>query len=87
MPILTLYSKPNCCLCEEGLPIVERLADRYHLTVEKVDITSNPRLYELHGERIPVVELDGRELGWGRLSERALERKLERRQGRVGGEG
>lgn len=86
MPILTLYSKPDCCLCDQGLPIVERLADRYRLTVEKVDITSDPRLYELHGERIPVVELDGEELGWGRLSERALERKLEKWQGRGGGE-
>ncbi len=81
MATLKLYSKPDCCLCDQGLPVVERLARRYRLAVEKVDVTSDPRLYELHGERIPVLELDGEELGWGRLSERALERKLDKRRG------
>ena len=76
MPTLKLYSKPDCCLCDQGLPLVERLARRHGLQMEKVDISADPRLQELHGERIPVVELDGVELGWGRLSERALERKL-----------
>jgi hypothetical protein len=78
MAKLTFYSKPNCCLCDHGYPLVAGLATRHGLTLEKVNIENDPQLALRHGQRIPVVELDGRELGWGRLSERALERKLEK---------
>lgn len=75
--ILTLYSKADCPLCEEAYPLVSRLARRHGLVVETVDIATDPDLLERHRLRIPVLELDGVELGWGRLSERALARRLE----------
>lgn len=56
--------------------MVERLAERWKLELRRVDIAADAALTERHGERIPVLELDGEELGWGRLSERALERRL-----------
>lgn len=80
---LTFYTKPGCSLCDQGYPLVEALAERFGLTLRRVDILTDPALVERHGQRIPVVELDGEELGWGRLSARALERKLKLRA--VGG--
>jgi len=79
MNVLTFYTKPGCSLCDQGYPLVEELAERFGLEVRRVDIRSDPALVERHGQRIPVLELDGEELGWGRLSARALERNLARR--------
>ena len=79
---VVFYSKPDCPLCDEGFRKVARLAGLHGLVVKKVDIEGDPGLFERYRYRIPVVEYDGEELGWGRLSERGLERKLERRLGR-----
>lgn len=78
---LRFYSKRDCPLCDKALPLVRRLAGRHGLRLERVDIESDPVLRVRHGQRIPVVELAGRTLGWGRLSERALERELSKSGG------
>lgn len=78
MKELTFYTKPGCPLCDESYPKVSRLADRYGLVVTRVDIETDPRLLERHKHRIPVVELEGCELAWGRISERGLEKALRR---------
>jgi glutaredoxin len=75
---LLFYSKPDCPLCDEGFEKVKRLAQRHRLEVEKVNLESDPQLFEKHRHRVPVVLLGETELGWGRLSERALELKLSR---------
>ncbi len=82
---ITYYTKPNCSLCDESYPKVSRLAERYGLALTRVDIETDPGLFDLHRYRIPVVELEGHELAWGRISERGLERKL--RQALAAGEG
>ena len=74
---LVYFSKDDCPLCDKGLAVVERLAARYGLRIKKVDIASDPALFARYRERVPVLELDEAELGWGLLSERAIERKLE----------
>jgi len=81
---LRFYSRPDCPLCDKGLPAVRRLARRHGLELEKVNIASDPGLEARHGRRIPVVEVAGRTLGWGLLSERALERELARWCGEAG---
>ena len=73
---LVFFSKDDCPLCEKGLAVVARLAERYGLEIEKVDIQTEPGLCDRYGERIPVLECGGEELGWGLLSERAIDRKL-----------
>ena len=80
--ILTFYSKPGCPLCEEGFEKVEAVAALFDLPVTKVDIHSRPDLLSKHGERIPVVELRGEVLCWGRISWKRLKRELARRLGR-----
>ena len=81
MQELTFYTKPDCPLCVESYPKVERLARRYGLGIKRVDIETDARLFELHKYRIPVVELAGRELAWGRISENGLDKVLKRALG------
>lgn len=75
---LVFYEKADCPLCEKGLPIVGRVAERYGIELVSVDVGLDADLHERYGERLPVAVFEGIEVGAGRLSERALERELKR---------
>jgi glutaredoxin len=78
MHTLVYYSKPDCPLCDKSWSLAAALAARHRLDLQKVDILSDPALERRYGQRIPVLVLGDQELGWGRLSERALDRRLQR---------
>ncbi|MCH2170180.1 H(+)/Cl(-) exchange transporter ClcA [Myxococcota bacterium] len=75
---LVFYCKQDCPLCEKGHAVVAALAERFGLELVPTDVGPDAELLERHGERLPVVEFEGIELGCGRLSERDLERELRR---------
>ena len=61
MTKVTLYGKPGCCLCDEAkAEVAAARAGRAGLDYTEVDITLDPALYREYGERIPVVEVDGK---------------------------
>lgn len=62
MRVLTLYTKPDCHLCEEALKVLS--AVRVELPFELIvrDITAEESLHRMYFERIPVVTVDGEEL-------------------------
>jgi len=74
--LLLFYTQPDCPLCDKAWPVAERIAERFDLELRRVDISREPKLQELHGERIPVLQLRGQTLGWGRLSERGIESRM-----------
>jgi len=76
---LFFYTKSECPLCDHGRAVAERIAQRFSLPIVQVDIESDPALRARFGERVPVLTLNERELGWGRLSERALAHALQSR--------
>jgi glutaredoxin len=62
---LTLYTGPNCHLCEQAKAILYPLLTEKGWQLAEVDIQSDEMLNEKYGIRIPVVVLlDGREKGW-----------------------
>jgi glutaredoxin len=62
VPVLTLYGKPGCHLCDDARAVVrEALAGR-DVALREVDVTLDPALERRYGERIPVLSLDGEEL-------------------------
>jgi glutaredoxin len=62
VPVLTLYGKPGCHLCDDARAVVgEALAGR-DVALREVDVTLDPVLERRYGERIPVVAVDGEEL-------------------------
>ena len=75
---LRFHTRPGCTLCEKAWPVAQELARRHGLELRPVDVSGDPELEARYGERIPVLVLGERELGWGRLSARALERELAR---------
>lgn len=62
MPLLTIYSRPGCHLCDEAIDLAEGLKGRFGYDVEIVDIELDDELHRLYLEAIPVIVVDGREL-------------------------
>jgi hypothetical protein len=62
---LTLYTGPNCCLCDDALAIIMSL-NNHQIEVEKVNIRESTELYHLYAVRIPVLKkaASDDELAW-----------------------
>ena len=59
-PLVRLYARPDCHLCDEARAGLERLrAEGLRFELEEVDIDRDDELHARFLERIPVVELDG----------------------------
>jgi glutaredoxin len=61
--VVTLYVRDGCHLCDQARASILALADQYGgIQLREVDIDDDDRLLSAYLERIPVVELDGREV-------------------------
>ncbi len=60
--VVTLYGRPGCHLCDEAREQLLALAAGARFELREVDIESDDRLLAAYLERIPVVEVDGREV-------------------------
>ena len=82
MPVVTLYGKPGCHLCDDAREAVERVrAERQPFDLREVDVTLDPVLHREYGERIPVLALDGEELFEFVVEEAVLIKRLDRVDG------
>ena len=60
MPQWTVYSRPDCSLCERLLEeLAELLGPAAAAGVQVVDIDDQPELERKYGARIPVLTADG----------------------------
>lgn len=75
-PHLTLYSRAGCHLCELMLEAVRAVCKERSVTLEVIDVDTDPALAVLHGARVPVLAVDGREICHFRLDETALRAAL-----------
>ncbi|MGD0281826.1 MAG: glutaredoxin family protein [Dissulfurispiraceae bacterium] len=74
---LKYFYKEGCWLCDTAEEMLNGLAEKYNLSIEKVNITSDDSLYELYRFDIPVFEFkDGTSLN-GRIRKKDLLSKLE----------
>lgn len=76
MPTLTLYTKPDCSLCDDAQAALDRVRVRTPFELKVVDISIDPELAARYGERIPVVLVDGEEAWEYVVDERELETRL-----------
>lgn len=82
---LTIYSKPGCHLCDEMKSTVHRVLSTRSaapaISVDEIDISSDPALIDRYGLEIPVLLIDGRKAAKYRVSEQELTQMLNRRRG------
>ena len=65
---VVLYSKPVCGLCDEARAMLDRIGEPYEV--------AHDQRYDL---RVPVIEVDGRIVTEGRVSERTVRKALARK--------
>jgi glutaredoxin len=61
MTTVTVYTKPDCHLCDEALAVIARVRRDQDFELVERDITADDGLLRDYFERIPVVEVDGHE--------------------------
>jgi hypothetical protein len=77
VPVVTLFGKPGCHLCDEARAQIERLRAELGFELDEVDVSVDPALHRRYGERIPVVSLGGEELFEYFVDPEALRERLE----------
>jgi glutaredoxin len=76
MSQLLIYSRKDCCLCDEMKEVVRQVADRVPLALQEIDVDSAPEARERYGEQIPLLFIDGRKAFKYRVTARQLERRI-----------
>ena len=82
MIVLTLYSRPGCHLCDEMKAVVQRAmrATATPITIDEIDISTDPGLEARYGLEIPVLMVEGRKVAKYRTSEEDVVRMLAARR-------
>jgi glutaredoxin len=75
--VVTLYGKPGCCLCDEAKEAIQAIRLDREFELNEVDVSLDPGLHRLYGERIPVVAIDGEETFELQLDQAALRDRLD----------
>jgi len=65
--ILTVYSRAYCHLCNEMIEALQEMQGLFHFDIAVIDVDADPELERRHGENVPVLMHDGRELCHYRL--------------------
>ena len=73
---LTLFSRRDCCLCEEMKAVIRQVASRVVFQVEEIDVDTSPELQALYGNEVPVLFIDDRKAFKYRVTWKELEKKL-----------
>jgi glutaredoxin len=62
---ITLLTRNSCPLCDKAKVTLLELKEEWKFTLEEIDIESSDELTERYGLMIPVVHIDGEEVGFG----------------------
>jgi glutaredoxin len=76
MPHITIYSKPDCHLCDVMKQIVEKVRQRIPFDLQIKNILDDPADFEKYQTQIPVLMLNGSEIARYRIREEQLEAAL-----------
>ena len=75
---LLLYTRRDCCLCEEMKSTLSQVADQVSFALEEIDVDTSPVLQEKYGNEVPVLFINGRKAFKYRLTSVELEQRLRR---------
>jgi glutaredoxin len=75
-PRVTVYTRADCGLCEKAEAEVARICADVGAGWTTVDVDTDPELRAEYGDRVPVIEVDGREHGFWRVEEDRLRAAL-----------
>lgn len=76
-PLLTLYGRTGCHLCEDAAAALDRLAPELGFRWQSVDIDANTALLSLYDRAVPVISLDGVEIARAPIGPADLRARLQ----------
>jgi glutaredoxin len=76
MSKVTIYSRPQCCLCDEVKQQLEKLQRRVDFDLEQINIDEDEELRRRYNDQVPVVMINGRKAFKYRLDPEEFLRKL-----------
>ncbi|WP_327084780.1 glutaredoxin family protein [Thalassobacillus devorans] len=74
---IILYSKENCCLCDDAKELLEILKKDYNFTVLEKDIYKDDALLERYQFEIPVIKIGDEELNCEQIDIFSLRERLQ----------
>ena len=77
LPEITIYSKPDCCLCERAKEQLKRLQELHEFALREVNILEDPSANEMFRDEIPVIFVNGKKAFKYRLDEKQFVRILQ----------
>jgi len=75
---LILYTRKDCCLCEEMKITIREVAERIPLAIQEFDVDTAPELQGQYGNEVPVLFVNGRKAFKYRVTEKELETRLKK---------
>jgi glutaredoxin len=76
IPMVTVYSRPGCRLCEKLMAQLEALRAEAEFVWREVNIDEDPVLRERYNEHVPVVAMGGEDVFFHRLDAAKFIEKL-----------
>jgi len=77
LPEIIVYSKPDCCLCDEVKEQLKKLQELHEFAWREINILDDPADFERFQFEIPVVFIDGQKAFKYHLDEKRFVRLLE----------
>ena len=74
---ITLYTRNRCPLCDKAKATLDELKQEWDFRLEEIDIETSDDLTERYGLMIPVVHLDGEEVGFGFVNKFDIRNRLQ----------
>jgi hypothetical protein len=78
MITIEIMTKKDCSLCDVSKAVVEKVLPDFPAKMILTDIESDPELFALYKERIPVGIINGKEAFVYKVHEKTLRKKLEK---------
>jgi glutaredoxin len=75
---LQLYTRKDCCLCEEMKRVLGEVAVRIPFALDAIDIDTSPALQDEYGNEVPVLFVNGRKAFKYRVTAKELEKRLKK---------
>jgi glutaredoxin len=82
-PQLTLYTRKDCCLCDDMKEVIRRVSAGIPLVLNEIDVDSAPELRERFGGEVPVLFIAGRKAFKYAVTQRELQECLSRKHRRL----
>ena len=73
---ITLYSRKDCCLCDDMKSVVADVALKIPIEIEVIDVDGADELRKKFGGEVPVLFIDGRKAFKYRVTAKELEKRL-----------